>query len=151
MQLHTHIDVAASPQRLWSVLTDFRRFPEWNPFIRSIQGSLRKGAKLDVRLGPPGGDIMAFKPMVTRVEPGRVLAWLGVLAAPWLFRGEHVFRLEPLEGGHTRMHQSETFGGLLLPLLRRRLEVDTRRGFEAMNKALKARVEGEPVPSALMP
>ena len=44
-----------------------------------------------------------------------------------------------------RVHHHEQFSGRLLPLLWSRFEREVRPGFEAMNAALKARVEqGEP-------
>jgi hypothetical protein len=38
--------------------------------------------------------------------------------------------------------QSEKFGGILVPFLRKMLDTSTRAGFEALNAALKARAEG---------
>ncbi len=38
------------------------------------------------------------------------------------------------------MH-SEYFNGILVRLLRKSLDTDTREGFEAMNRGLKARAE----------
>lgn len=84
---------------------------------------------------------MTFKPVVTHVEPARSFSWLGTLVGSWLFRGEHRFRLEPLGPGRTRFHHGEMFGGVLVPLLRKSLDTDTRWGFEMMNEALKAKVE----------
>lgn len=144
MTLQTQIDIAAPPRAVWDVLTDFERHPAWNPFIRSISGEVRPGARLEVVLGPPGGRPMTFRPTVTRAEPpdsaGGAFAWLGTLGAGWIFRGEHLFRLEPHAGG-TRLHHGEDFGGVLVALMRTSLDTDTRRGFEAMNRALKAHVE----------
>jgi uncharacterized protein YndB with AHSA1/START domain len=51
-QLVISIDINASPEEVWLVLTDFAKFPEWNPFMRWIKGELRKGAKLEVRIQP---------------------------------------------------------------------------------------------------
>ena len=51
-------------------------------------------------------------------------------------------KIEPLDQGRrTRFIQGERFTGLLVPLLRKNLDRGTREGFEAMNQALKARVE----------
>ena len=143
MEIHTQIDINAPPERVWAVLTDFPRYPEWNPFVREITGEARKGAALRVLLGPPGKKPMTFKPVVTGAETARSFSWLGTLLALWVFRGEHKFRLEPLEPGRTRLHHGEVFGGLLVPLLKKSLDTDTRRGFEMMNEALKAEVEKE--------
>jgi hypothetical protein len=51
--------------------------------------------------------------------------------------GEHHFTIEPLRADHVRFTQSERFTGLLVPVLSRGLDTDTRRGFEEMNRALK--------------
>lgn len=141
MEIKTQIDIDAPPERVWAVLTDFERHPTWNPFIREIRGEVREGARLHVRLGPPDGKPMTFKPVVTSAERASSFAWLGSLLAPWVFSGEHRFRLEPLDGGRTRFHHGEAFGGVLVPLLRKSLDTDTRRGFELMNEALKTEAE----------
>ena len=57
-------------------------------------------------------------------------------------------RDEATEPGGTRFVQGETFRGVMVPLLRRTLERDARRGFEMMNDALKRRAEGSRVPSS---
>ena len=141
MQIQTHIDIDAAPERVWAVLTDFTRHPSWNPFIREIRGEVREGARLYVRLGPPDGKPMTFKPVVTQAEHGRSFAWRGTLLAAWVFSGEHAFRLEALGPARTRLHHGEVFGGLLVPFLKRSLNTDTRRGFELMNEALKREAE----------
>ncbi len=142
MTIQTYVDIAASPERVWQVLTDFARHPEWNPFIRHISGAARVGERLRVELGPPGKKPMTFKPVVLEAEPHQAFVWRGTLGAGWIFAGEHSFRLEAHKGG-TRFHHRETFGGVLVPLLRKSLDADTRAGFEAMNAALKAEVECE--------
>jgi hypothetical protein len=86
---------------------------------------------------------MGFKPTVLRAEPNRELRWLGRLWLPRLFDGEHVFVIEPLDETRVRFVQREEFNGLLVPLFARSLDTDTRRGFEEMNQALKARAEQE--------
>jgi hypothetical protein len=142
-ELHTEIEINAPQDRVWSLLTDFARFPEWNPFIREATGELRVGGKLRVRLQPPGGKGMVFKPTVLVRDDNRELRWLGKLAIPGLFDGEHIFAVEPMDGGRTRFVQREIFKGLLVPLFARMLDGSTRQGFEAMNRALKERAEGQ--------
>jgi hypothetical protein len=139
-RIETAIDIAASPDRVWAALIDFAAYPDWNPFIRRLQGEAGTGARLAVTIEPPGGRALTFKPRVLIAQPGRELRWLGHFILPGLFDGEHSFRLEPTATG-CRLHQDETFRGLLVGLLSAALE-NTARGFEAMNAALKQRVEG---------
>jgi hypothetical protein len=140
-ELRTEILIDADPDRVWEVLTDKEALGEWNPFIREMDGELREGERLRVLLKQTNRKAMAIRPRVKEVEPGRKLRWLGHLAVPGLFDGEHVFELHPAGPSGTRFVQRERFGGILVPMLWRMLDTDTRQGFEAMNLALKERAE----------
>jgi hypothetical protein len=140
-ELRTEIEVAASPEAVWAVLTDFGAFPQWHPFIQEASGEQKVGGKLRIRVVPRGSRGMVFKPTVLAFEPNRELRWLGRLAIPGLFDGEHGFTLEPIDGGRTKLTQREVFTGVLVPLLARSLDDGTKKGFEAMNLALKERAE----------
>jgi hypothetical protein len=143
-ELHTEIEIDAPSERVWELITDFASYPQWNPFIRSISGQPTPGERLEVRLEPPGGRGMTFKPKVLNVEPNRELRWLGHVLVPGLFDGEHSFTIQPLEENRVRFAQREAFRGLLVPLFARSLDNNTRRGFEEMNRALKERAEVPP-------
>ena len=133
--LHTAIESVASPEDVWAVLADLDHYPNWNPFIPRIAGTLAEGERLAVRLAPPGGGGMTFRPTVLAATTGRELRWLGRLLVRGLFDGEH------------RFVQEERFTGLLVPLFARSLDGPTPAGFEAMNRALKDRAEA-PAPAA---
>ena len=138
--IETHIEIEAPPARVWAVLTDFARMPAWNPFITSISGDLAEGARLSVRIVPPGKAGMRFKPAVLAVRPEREFRWRGRLLVPGLFDGEHYFLLEPIGEKRTRLTQGEKFSGLLVGVLAGALNA-TEAGFRAMNAALKAQAE----------
>ena len=140
-ELHTEIDIDAEPQVVWDVLTDLVNFADWNPFVVESSGEVRVGEKLTNRMQPPGGKAITFKPTVTEVEPARVFEWLGRLLMPGIFDGRHRFELTPTADGGTRLIHSEYFRGILVRLMRKSLDTDTRAGFEAMNVALKERAE----------
>ena len=143
-ELHSEIEINASVERVWDILTDFASYPQWNPFIRNISGLPAPGERLEVRLEPPGGRGMTFKPKVLNAEPNRELRWLGNLLVPGLFDGEHSFTIQPLEEDRVRFVQREAFKGVLVPVFARSLDTNTKRGFEQMNRALKGRAEGAP-------
>jgi hypothetical protein len=140
-EIHTEIEIHAPAERVWRVLTDLAAYPEWNPFVRRGEGEVKVGARLHVCIQPSGGKGMSFRPRVLVADPGRELRWLGHLWVTGLFDGEHSFLIEPLGEGRVRFIQRERFGGLLLPLLWKMLDRETRRGFEEMNRALKLRCE----------
>ena len=140
-EIRTEIEISASAERVWLVLTDFASFPQWNPFIRRASGEVKKGSRLEVNLQPTGARSMTFRPTVLKAEPNRELRWLGRLLIPKLFDDEHSLSIEPLGVNRVRFVQHEIFRGLLVPLMSRSLDSDTKGGSEEMNRALKARAE----------
>ena len=138
-ELRTEIDIEASPEQVWRHLVDLPAYGAWNPFITSATGSPQPGQRLTLRMEPPGGRAMTFRPRVTEVISGEVFEWLGHLGVPGLFDGRHRFELTATPSG-THLVQREDFGGLLVRPLRRFLDGGTRAGFEAMNAALRERV-----------
>jgi len=141
MDLHTTIVIEANAEHVWEILTDFDAYPEWNPFIRRIQGELKVGAQLDVQMQPSGGDSMNLRLKLLKVEPGRELRWFGHFVLRGLYDGVHSFKIEPIEAGFVRFTQRQVITGVLVGLMRQSLQTETRRGFEEMNQALKMRAE----------
>ncbi len=141
MHIKTHIDILADADAVWRVLAHTESYAAWNPFVRELSGKLEAGQKLRALIQPPGKSAMVFKPRVVVAEPGQRLMWRGHLLMPGLFAGEHEFRIETLEPGRVRFHQEEAFSGMLLPFMRSSLRRHVAGGFDAMNAALKARVE----------
>jgi hypothetical protein len=133
------VDIAATPEQVWAVLTDLTAYPEWNPFIRSASGQLTEGSTLTLRLVPAHGRAVTFRPKVLAAQPGVLLRWIGRLILPGIFDGTHQFALDNL-GGHTRLTQSETFRGALVTLAGKNI-TQTEADFRALNQALKLRVE----------
>jgi hypothetical protein len=142
-RIETFIHIDAPLDRVWAILADFERYPEWNPFVTAASGPLVAGGRLKVRIAPMGKKAMEFSPEVLHVEPERELRWRGKLLFPGLFDGEHAFRLTQTPEG-VRLDHFERFSGILAPLLWRSLEGPTRAGFVAMNEALKLRAENPP-------
>lgn len=140
-ELRTEIEFDGTPEEVWAVIADVPAYPEWNPFIERIDGELRVGAKLDVRLQPVDERGITMHPTVLAAEPGRELRWIGHLVVPGMFDGEHRFLIEEAGPGRVRFVQSECFGGILLPFLWEKLrDGGTAKGFRAMNEALARRV-----------
>jgi hypothetical protein len=140
-ELRSQIEIGVPAERVWQVLTDFAAYPEWNPFIRRVNGRPEVGEQLVVRMRPSGTKGITFRPTVMKVEPNRQLRWLGHLLVPGLFDGEHIFEIEALDRDRVLFIQREIFKGLFVPLLARSLDRDTQRGFEEMNRALREKAE----------
>jgi hypothetical protein len=140
-EVQTFIDINAPAGLVWAILADFRTYARWNPFIRGVAGRSASGARIELRLKTPAGDDVRVKSQVVRSNEPRELRWLERWLLPGLFSSEHRFRIESLPGGGVRFHHAEQVRGLMVPLLRQRHLLRGRRGFDAMNVALKQRAE----------
>lgn len=140
-QVDCSIVIDAPAKDVWAALVDLRGFERWNPFIREAAGRVVPGGRVHVRPAPLHRLGIALHAVIIAIERERELRWRGHFGAPWIGSGEHVFTLEPLGPTRTRFAQRETFTGLLPRLFGPLLDRETRRGFDAMNLALKTHVE----------
>ncbi|WP_214324840.1 SRPBCC domain-containing protein [Nonomuraea sediminis] len=134
------VEIAASPEVVWQILTDVKSYSDWNPFIKQASGEITVGAILVLRMFPGGdGKPTTFRPRVLIADPARTLCWRGSLGIPGIFDGEHRFVLHRTARG-TNLIQSEKFTGLLTPFLGGAV-ARTADDFRALNQALKHRAE----------
>ncbi len=147
--IETMIDINASVDEVWSVLTDFVRYPQWSRFVVGIKGEPEAGTRIEVRLDDGSRPKpMTLRPEVLNATAGQELRWRGVLGAGFLFAGEHYFQLTALPGGGTRLCHGEAFTGVLVPLFKKTLDTRVRSSFHAFNSALQKRAESTRVASA---
>jgi hypothetical protein len=140
-EIKTEILINATPEKVWTILTNFDNYPNWNPFIKSIKGEVKVGKKITVRIEPPNAKGMTFKPRVLVFIANKELRWLGHLLFAGLFDGEHKFELVDNGNGTTTFIQSEKFKGILEPLFKKTININTKNGFALMNEKLKERAE----------
>lgn len=141
--IETSIIINAPATEVWETLIDFSKYPQWNPFIQKIAGNPVSGALLEVDIQPPGQQKMTFRPTVLVSEANQEFRWRGKTFIKGLFDGEHYFQLTPVDAQRTRLDQGEYFSGLLSGVIFAKIGLSTKHGFEAMNTALKKRVEGK--------
>lgn len=145
--LTSEIEIAASADAVWQVLTDFAAYPDWNPVEIRMAGQPVAGTVLEHTSKLPGRKPMTFRPTIVEAQPGRVLAWEARLAVPGLFGVHHRFEIEAQPGQRARLRQEERFRGALVPFCGRALR-QTQAAFEIANQAIKRRVESRPGASA---
>jgi hypothetical protein len=140
-ELSTSIQISASPEEVWNQLVEFESYPEWNSFIKTINGIPEIGEKIEVTIQAPGKSPMNFTPKVLVFEKNKLFVWKGKVLIPGLFDGEHRFEIKDNGDGTTTFIQSEKFSGILIPFFKEMIHVNSKQGFENMNAELRTRVE----------
>lgn len=140
-EIKTEILINASPEKVWKVLTDFQAYPDWNPFITSVEGEVFEGSKFKVKIQTLGASPMVFEPICLSFRENVEFSWLGKLVTRGIFDGKHCFELIKMSEGKTKFIQREEFKGVLVSFFWKNLDVNTRWSFEMMNDKLKETVE----------
>lgn len=117
------IEIAAPPEAVWDVLTDFADWPRWNPDVRSMaaDGPVREGSVFRWKAGP--GTVTST---VVRVQSPELIAWTGTTLG---VRAIHFWWLDRRDG-QTHVRTAESFEGLVARLLRPSLQKTLDRALE---------------------
>jgi hypothetical protein len=138
-ELRSEVEIEAPLSRVYSVLLDFARYHEWNPYLPVVRGELVVGGKLTIELSLPEGKTYELSPEVTHVTENQELRWRSSWLLPALLEAEHFFQLRE-HAGKTRVMQGQDFSGFLLRFAGNSLTL-AARGAVYMNQALKKRAE----------
>jgi len=136
-EIVTEALLPAKPEQVWQVLTDGAQYSDWNPFIVKVEGRFEKGERLTNTMKPQINKQMVFTPEVIEVKVNEELRWVGRVAIPGIFDGEHYFILESHEG-QTRFTHGEKFSGFALWFINTDQYLEN---FKAMNIALSNRLK----------
>lgn len=134
LEIAVDIDIDAPAARVWALLTDAARFPSWNSTVTSIEGAIREGETVAVKMAIAPERV--FRLEVGEVVPEKQMVWSD---GNFLFGGRRTYRLLPSERG-VRFEMSEVFSGWMLPLIARSLP-DFGPTFERYAEDLKAAAE----------
>jgi hypothetical protein len=136
--LSATIDIDADPMDVWALLTDLQSYPSWNPLFREASGEIAVGNTLVLKsVHPVSKRLMTVQATVVAAVPGRELRWTAGLKG--IIGGQHGFLLTSIAEG-TRLTQSETFSGVLVPLSGK-VFARAEASFAELNQAIKKRAE----------
>lgn len=128
----------ASPLRVWLVLTDFARHPQWRPFIQLSGAAIPGGAaNYTFRIGGRDRPVTA-KADITRIDKPFVFAWATGIANILLFEEAYALEREPT-GARLRhsLRLSGLLGGLLMTMMRPRLKASLIRSDQCLERHLR--------------
>src|SRR3954470_22514684 len=124
-EMRTSIDLDATPERVWEVLTDVPAYPDWTPVLISAEGVLAVGGRVVFGFPPLHPLLRSTVPVrVLEVTPGRRLrcAWrFARLGMPGLLDAELISTIDLPGDVGVRLWLQFWVRGLLLPLIVRSL------------------------------
>ena len=129
---------AVTPERLWSIIADVVRWPEWTPTMTSVEPlgppALTVGAMFKVR--QPNLRPAVWR--VTAVEPNQSFTW--VSKSPGVSVVAH-HRVQPIGADQSAIELEIVFLGVFAPLIAMMVGKLTQSYLETEATSLKQRVE----------
>ncbi len=136
------VEIEAPQQLVWDVLTDYARYPEWNPYTVRVETTLEIDGVIDLYLPDPA-------------KPGETFLnreYIRVIDAPHYLRydtaeeitGMHAVReqwVTDLDGGRSSYRTTDLFSGEIAGWVHEQQSAWVKAGFDSVAHALKARAE----------
>ena len=153
MSVNTHapvvasgeILIAATPEKIWNIMTSIEQWPLWNPEIKwaELRGQLIAGTRFIWKSGP--GTITST---IQKVEYQRFISWTGSTLG---IKAVHTWRLTPQAGG-TQVHTQESWEGLVVRLLKGSMQRQLDKAIQSGLRYLKIAAERgqNPAPGATL-
>ncbi|MBL4656483.1 MAG: SRPBCC domain-containing protein [Flavobacteriales bacterium] len=140
-EIRTETEIAAPPEKVWGILTDFENWKEWNPVVTDVSGEANLNSKLNIRMKGEGGKGgMNYAATITDLVEQKSFRWRATMVAGFLFTNDKIFELEESSSG-TRVVHWEEFSGIMVGMFWGKLSKGVPPMLEAMNEALKKKAE----------
>ena len=124
------IQIDASPEVVWALLTNAESFPKWNSTVISIDGKIELGEK--IKLVAAIAPDRTFKIQIKDMQPHQSMVWGDSM-------GKRTFTLEAKNGG-TYFTMYEKIGNPMFPLFANKIP-DFDEAFEQYAADLKVAAE----------
>jgi hypothetical protein len=139
-RVEDRIGIQAPAEVIWEIVYDIERWSDWNPTYQYKAGRIGIGEILTMTLKLPGQPDQEIRPKVLQWAPPTQLHWQLTMLGGMIKTLRYV-EVDQIAEESCVVDNGELFAGLMGPSFAKRIGGSVRRGFHAMNEALKARAE----------
>lgn len=126
----------------WEILTRADLFPDWNPYVKKMEGILQPGETLRVTIVQENWKLpIVVRPKIVTATAPAVLHWHGSILVSGFLETDHSFHFAEVGEGEVEFVQREEFRGWLAHRMKDNgSQRYTFEAFERMDLALAERV-----------
>lgn len=135
------IEIAAPATAVWSVIADLNRWGDWNPLYTQASGAPTVGSTLGMTVALEGMKPQQAIATVVAMEPNRLLEY-EIVNMGGLVKAFRYIEIVPLGEDRCAVANYEIMSGAVGNVLALAIGGKVGKGLQAMNEALKAKVEG---------
>jgi len=132
---HHEIMINASPEKVWSVLTETDKYDDWNPVMKLLEGEIKEGNKVKYRFTQDAENVSEIPSNVKKVVPNKLLNQGGGL--PLVLTFDHKYMLEA-SGNGTKLTIHEDYAGIGVNFWN---PAPVEAAYGRLNAAIKERAE----------
>lgn len=136
--LTSSVEIEAPVEKVWMSFSDYNTWGEWNSFIPMVNGEVKAGKEIEIKVVAPGLKEMIFKPSIFTIEESKKVSWGGSFS--FLYKGIHEFIFEPIGKTRTKFIQIEKFQGPIVLFMGKMIN-QTALGYINMNEEFKDYME----------
>lgn len=126
------INISASPETIWELLSDTSKISDWNSTIISLSGEIALNQTINLK--STAAPERTFNLKVTTLNAPHKMVWEDGMAP--MFKGVRTYTLTANDDGTTDFAMRENFSGVMLPMIKSSLP-DFRPSFEQFASDLK--------------
>lgn len=136
MEYSAEVEIKAPIERVWEILTTASNYPDWNPTVTKLEGTIALNEKITVhaKISPD----RAFPVKVSEFQPSSRMVWEGGMPLG-LFKGVRTFGLEEADGV-VKFTMTEVFSGPMVGMISKSMP-DLSASFTEFAESLKKEAE----------
>jgi len=133
--VHSEIIVNAPKEKVWKVLLNTDKYEEWNSVIKSVEGILKEGGRVNFIFHQEEGKSYPISAKVRKVETNSLLNQFGGYTG--IITYNHTYTLKKSDT-NTKVIIQEEYSGLMVPFWN---PDPVQKAYDRLNKDIKKRVE----------
>lgn len=135
------VEIDAPAEFVWSVLIDYAKYPQWNPYTLAVDTTLAIDSPIDLTLPKPDGSegTWVSREYIREVTPPRLLRYDTGDTFPGLL-GVRDQLITPLGSERCSYRTFETFTGKYADAVFAAQQAYVKNGFDSVAHALRDRV-----------
>ncbi len=137
-EIRTSTRLYTPVEQIWSTLTDFEGYKNWNTALSTVEGKLERHQEFNLQLNPECISTGRLQTRLDVIEENRKLIWNTThVGVSHLFGFQYYLTLVPRSRGRVKLLHGAIFWGLLLPLCWSQISKENRAQFKQANENLQ--------------
>lgn len=134
------IEIDAAAETVWEVITDVATYPEWNPFVKVCQTSLKPGEPINMKV-MLGNKLQKANEIIKDVTPGRGFSYNMKPLPMGALRSYRTHDIEKVDLRRCIYRSHFELAGWLSPVVGALMGSKLQAGFDGMAAGIKTRAE----------